>query len=278
MPTTEQVLAVARSQLGTVEDARGRQKYGAWYGMDGVAWCAIFTQWVFAQVGGSGLIPRTAYTPTYYSWFVTNGGAGKVPRPGALVFYDWPDSIRRIQHVGIVEAVNADGSITTIEGNTTSGAAGDQSNGGGVWRRRRTTSAVVGYGYPAYVAPPPTPTARPAPTLAPAPAPRPEDHVRIPITLDAAGRFHEAVGAEAGGGSRYTPHGVVTFGSTYGGTTWTVAALAADGRVLAYWKDVRTTNNNNADRPLPDGTRAVTVEGQADNAGTRPWASYWPVP
>lgn len=157
MPTAEQVLAVARSQIGTVEDSQGRQKYGAFYGMDGVAWCAEFQWWCFNQVpGAAALIPKTAYTPTFYQWFVNRGQASKTARVGSLVFYDWPDSIKRVQHVGIVESIPAPGQIITIEGNTTSGAAGNQSAGGGVWRRRRTTSAVVGFGHPAYASAPPT--------------------------------------------------------------------------------------------------------------------------
>lgn len=162
MTTPAAVLDVARSQIGTVEDSRGMQKYGAAYGMDGVAWCAEFQWWCFREAGASALIPKTAYTPTFYSWFQQRGQASRQPRVGSLVFYDWPDSIRRIQHVGIVEAVNADGSITTIEGNTTSGAAGNQSMGGGVWRRRRSQSAVVGYGHPAYSAVTESPHAPPA--------------------------------------------------------------------------------------------------------------------
>jgi surface antigen len=85
------------------------------------------------------------------SWYQQKGRADRTPRAGSLVFYNWPgDGVDRIQHVGIVEAVNADGTITTIEGNTTSGVAGNQSAGGGVWRRKRSTSAVVLYGHPAY--------------------------------------------------------------------------------------------------------------------------------
>lgn len=166
MPTADQVLDVARSQIGTVENARGEQKYGAYYGLNGPAWCAMFVWWCFGQVpGGTALIPKTAYTPTFYAWFQQHGQASRTPVKGALVFYDWPDSVARVQHVGIVEAVNADGSITTIEGNTTSGQAGDQSHGGGVWRRRRSTSAVVGYGLPAYSGAP-TPTSPKGPLMA----------------------------------------------------------------------------------------------------------------
>lgn len=116
----------------------------------------------------------------------------------------------------------------------------------------------------------------PVPTPTPSP-PYLEDDLMgaIRITPDDAGRFHEAQGAEAGGGSNVATRGWAVFGSTYGGTTWTVAALADDGTVLAYWPNVRTNNNTNTARDLPDGTRCVTVEGQVDNAGTRPWASTY---
>lgn len=169
--TADQVLAVARSQIGTVEDSSGHQKYGQWYGMDRVAWCAIFTQWCFAQVQASDLIPRTAYTPTYYEWFQRRQQATSAPQPGDLVFYNWPDSVNRIQHVGFVEAVEP-AAIVTVEGNTTSGVAGNQSNGGGVWRRRRArNSSVVGFGRPLYSAAPapvaPSPPARPSSLLSP---------------------------------------------------------------------------------------------------------------
>jgi hypothetical protein len=69
--------------------------------------------------------------------------------------------------------VHSDGTITTIEGNTTSGAAGNQSNGGGVWRRRRSTSAVVGYGHPKYDG-----AAASAPAVRPA---VPAGHVLAPL-------------------------------------------------------------------------------------------------
>jgi hypothetical protein len=111
----------------------------------------------------------------------------------------------------------------------------------------------------------------------PSPAAVLEDDLMASIAIipDPAGKFHEAVGAEAGGGSNVATTGYVTFGSTYGGTTWTVAALSAAGKVIGYWPGVRTTNNTSVGYQLPDGTRAVTVEGQIDNSGTRPWATTW---
>ena len=118
MSTAGRVLDVARRELGTVEDSRGRTKYGAAYGggLDGQAWCAMFAWWVFREAGAAHLIPKSAYTPTFWQWFAGRGQGDRAPRPGDLVFFDWPDSVRRVQPFGIVEAVNPDGTITAIEG------------------------------------------------------------------------------------------------------------------------------------------------------------------
>jgi CHAP domain/Putative peptidoglycan binding domain len=151
--TAGQVLDLARSQIGYREAVGNRTKYGAAYGLDGYAWCAMFAWWCFTGVGASDLIPKTAYTPSMYQWYADRGRASRSPRVGSLVFYNFPDSANRIQHVGIVEAVNSDGTITTIEGNTSSGDYGSQAAGGGVWRRRRAQTYVAGYGHPAYAAP-----------------------------------------------------------------------------------------------------------------------------
>lgn len=151
MTSAARVLDVARSQLGTVQGRDGSNPYGAAYGMDRVAWCNQFVWWCFREAGAADLTPRSAYTPSTAAWYQQRGRADRTPRVGSLVFFDWPgDGVDRISHVGLVEAVNPDGTLTTIEGNTTSGNAGDQRMGGGVWRRRRGTSAVVVYGHPAY--------------------------------------------------------------------------------------------------------------------------------
>lgn len=151
--TAAQVLDIARQELGTREAPNGSNPYGRAYGVDRVAWCAQFTWWCFRQAGAADLThPKTAYTPTLYDWYRSRGQASNSPRVGDLVFYDWPDSVHRIQHVGLVEAIEPS-AIVTIEGNT---ATSNQSDGGGVMRRRRArNSSIVGYGHPAYTAPSP---------------------------------------------------------------------------------------------------------------------------
>lgn len=44
-------IKVARSQLGYKEQPENLNKYGKWYGMNGVAWCAIFVSWCAQQAG-----------------------------------------------------------------------------------------------------------------------------------------------------------------------------------------------------------------------------------
>ena len=175
MTTVTAVLNRARAELGYREGANNHTKYGVAYGMDHVPWCAEFLWWVGRQAsGGDTLIPQIAYTPAMARYYTELGQArfGTTPRRGAIAFFDFPDSVHRIQHVGIVEKV-LPGRIQTIEGNTSSGVAGSQADGGGVFRRVRSTSLVVLYGYPAYTAeavvrPAPKPsrsTARPVPPL-----------------------------------------------------------------------------------------------------------------
>lgn len=99
--------------------------------------------------------------------------------------------------------------------------------------------------------------------------------ISVPIRVLPDKTFREAVGAEAGAGSMVANKAVITFGSTWGDTVWTVAALSHDAKVLSYWPDIATRNNTNLAKELPTGTRCVTVEGRTEHEGTRPWASIW---
>lgn len=148
-----QVLALAGTQVGTVEARDGSTPYHRDYGLaPNQPWCAIFIWDLFQDTGSAASIhPKTAFTPTLAGWFRERGQWSATPAVGALVFYDWPgDRLDRIQHVGIVESFTAT-TITTIEGNTSNSTFGSQDDGDGVWRRTRPRDdSVVGYGLPIY--------------------------------------------------------------------------------------------------------------------------------
>lgn len=145
--TAEDVLTVARSQIGFAEQPPGsnRSPYGAWYPMDGQPWCAMFVSWCADRAGAAALIPKHAFTPSGAAWFRERGQWGSQPRIGAIVYFQWP-SMKRIAHVGIVESVRGDGAVVSIEGNTDS--AGGRT-GGKVMRQVRRAN-IAGFGYPAY--------------------------------------------------------------------------------------------------------------------------------
>jgi hypothetical protein len=67
------------------------------------------------------------------------------------VFFNFPDSLDRIQHVGrVIDVINPT-TVRSVEGNTSPGDSGSQDNGDGVYIRTRThAGGIVGYGYPKY--------------------------------------------------------------------------------------------------------------------------------
>lgn len=160
MSTADAAVAVARNEVGNKEYPSGsnRTKYGRWYGMDGQPWCAMFVSWVLAKSGIDGF--RHAYTPTgvqlfksaqrWHTWDTDPTG----PEPGDVVFFDFPDSVYRVQHVGFAAAEynRGSGTVRTIEGNTSQTS---QDNGGEVQERVRPKSYIVGWGRPPYRKPPP---------------------------------------------------------------------------------------------------------------------------
>jgi hypothetical protein len=152
MTSVNQVLNRARSQIGVNEQPFGsnRTAYGAWYGVQGQPWCAMFVSWCTFHEGLP--LPATiskgfAYTPAGAAWFQRRRRWTNRPAPGHIVFFNFPgDSVNRISHVGIVESVRPDGSVVTIEGNT------DERGGrtGGKVMRKVRRVGIVGYGIPDY--------------------------------------------------------------------------------------------------------------------------------
>lgn len=156
--TASQMLNVVRSQLGYREGWDNDTKYGKWYGMNHVPYCAIGLSWSAAVAGGTDIMGgKWAYCPSWVSHWRNVGqwhGYNEVPRPGDIAFFNWSGRHGLADHVGVVESVDWINRNTfvpvTLEFNTTSGIPGNQSDGGGVYRRRRSTLYVVGYGRPHY--------------------------------------------------------------------------------------------------------------------------------
>ena len=64
--------------------------------------------------------------------------------PGDLVLFDF-DGVGEPHHVGFVVERRPDGTLRTVEGNTSSGEAGSQADGDGVFPRVRGCGRVFGY-------------------------------------------------------------------------------------------------------------------------------------
>ncbi len=134
-------LAVAEAEIGQAETPPGSNdgaaiaKYrsavaGAY---PGAPWCAYFVSWAAAQAGapiganGAGI----GSVEGVEAWGRQTGRflpAGTVPQPGDLILFGG-------RHIGIVESVNADGSLTTVEGN----------HGDAVQRVQRSPGEATGY-------------------------------------------------------------------------------------------------------------------------------------
>jgi CHAP domain len=117
-------LQVAESQVGVTEQPPGSNdgpqiaEYrtateGAYAG---APWCAYFVSWCARQAGapigdhGQGLGSVAGIT----DWARSTGRLTQTPAPGELILFG-------TEHVGIVKSVNADGSLTTVEGNASNG-------------------------------------------------------------------------------------------------------------------------------------------------------------
>jgi hypothetical protein len=150
MVTANDVLNVAKSQLGYVEGKNNHTKYGAWYGLDNAPWCAMFVSWCFAQAGqplpAIQAVKGYAYCPSGVNYFKKIGQYHKTPKVGDIVFFDWQaDGVS--DHTGLVLEIKNSQQIITIEGNT---SPSNQSNGGQVMQRSRMVQHCCGFGRPSY--------------------------------------------------------------------------------------------------------------------------------
>jgi hypothetical protein len=117
-------LAAAKPEVGIAEQPPGSnnspriaQFRQATAGSGVGPWCAYFVSWAARQAGaplgdqGQGF----GRVDDVYAWAQRTGkaipaGDGVKPQPGDLIVWD--------EHIGIVESVDADGKIHTVEGNS----------------------------------------------------------------------------------------------------------------------------------------------------------------
>lgn len=135
------VLEVAQGEIGQAEQPPGSNdspriatyRSAVRGAIAGEPWCAYFVSWAAAQAGyplgenGQGYGSVSEIT----SWASRTGRllpASATPRPGDLILFG-------THHVGIVESVASDGTITTVEGNT----------GDAVRRRQRQPGEATGF-------------------------------------------------------------------------------------------------------------------------------------
>ena len=158
--TGERARAVnwAKARVGIVEHPAGSNQgryITSWQEMSGypgggVPWCQCFVN-ASAYVGTrKRLNPATigGYTVSVVE-MANNGEHGlkrislEEARPGDWLYFNFPGG-ESVDHVGLFMHFNTDGTVSTIEGNTSAeGASGSQSNGGGVFRRTRSRSLIA---------------------------------------------------------------------------------------------------------------------------------------
>mmetsp|Transcript_33219 Transcript_33219/g.58194 ORF Transcript_33219/g.58194 Transcript_33219/m.58194 type:complete len:535 (+) Transcript_33219:427-2031(+) len=160
----EALLTIAAGEIGVIEDKAddediaGRIAEYRSVSTSGVVsptrgpewWCADFTSWVFWEAGFPLGPEGLGYfnTQSMMNWLATEGYwhyqyEDYEPQPGDIVLFNWEGAgSGLVDHVGIVESVNPDGTLITIEGNTND-PTGQQPQG--VYRKT-DTNPVEGYG------------------------------------------------------------------------------------------------------------------------------------
>lgn len=164
MTNTERLVQTALDEVGYLEKASNAQldnktanagynnytKYGAWYGMNAQAWCAMFVSWCFNKAGLQDIAPRYSWCYAGRDWFTSRGlfhlkDSGYIPQPGDVVFFSNSTYPNGGAHTGIVTGCSG-GIVYTVEGNTSS-AARLVANGGEVAEKAYTLSYTPIYGY-----------------------------------------------------------------------------------------------------------------------------------
>ena len=156
--SVSQLIEAAKKEIGTKATDIKRCKYNKWfYGADvsgsNYDWCMVFVLWLFNKLGAKDMlyIVTSNCGQQGKAFFEKGRLVTKDFQKGDIVFFhwsnnksNWVESVYTMDHVGIIESVNADGTYTTIEGNT-------GSNNGEVMRRIRYKNQISCAGRPEYI-------------------------------------------------------------------------------------------------------------------------------
>lgn len=148
MSIQQKIIDIATKEVGYREGANKDNKYGTWFSLNHVSWCGIFVSWCYAQAGVPlGIIDYLkgyASVPNALNHFRKTGEITTTPQPGDIVIFDW-NCKGGAEHTGIIVRDLGNGTIETIEGNTSGTNA---SNGGCTERKIRPIKFVTAYIHP----------------------------------------------------------------------------------------------------------------------------------
>lgn len=111
------IIGVALTQVGYIEESGGYTKYGQWFGRPYADWCGIFISWCADQAGiPTSVLPRNGLaSPSGFGFSTYYTSSQYTPKPGDLFFT--PNGRGGFSHAGIVYSVSGS-TFSTLEGNT----------------------------------------------------------------------------------------------------------------------------------------------------------------
>lgn len=144
MTTVKAILDGARKWINFVEGPNNDNPFGKHFGNNNQPYCNWFVSYVLIVEAKIKILP-CGYVPTSYNYFKKMGKIFSTPKPGDLAYFDFIKD-GTPEHIGFVEEVHNDGTITTIEANTSNTHKGSQSNGDGVYEKKRYLKSCLGFG------------------------------------------------------------------------------------------------------------------------------------
>ncbi|MCR5260286.1 MAG: CHAP domain-containing protein [Candidatus Gastranaerophilales bacterium] len=142
----QSIIDLANSFDGKTQSEMREIMQAAGYQFDTDAWCADFVSFIAGQTIGEENLPdwykncNRAYCPDIQNNAKQNGAfvSTSEAQPGDAILFDW-DNDGEADHIGYVVSVNADGTVNTVEGNTSGNNSGSQ-----VANKLRNPSTILG--------------------------------------------------------------------------------------------------------------------------------------